>query len=204
MSDAILRYLTASRVSTRIDSYFNEDFIVARIAPVVLENTDQTTADTLRAVEKKIGMIPNLYGTFAQSPAALNGYLGFAEALTKGRLSAGQREIVALAVGQANACQYCLSAHTLIGKGAGLSEEAIAKARAGSGESGIDNAIAELAVKIVKQRGVLSDDDMQSARDAGIDDGLVIEIIANVALNTLTNYTNHIAGTDIDFPVVSL
>ena len=59
-------------------------------------------------------------------------------------------------------------------------------------------------MKIVKQRGVLSDDDLKSAAAAGLDDGLVIEIVANVALNTLTNYTNHIAGTDIDFPVVSL
>ncbi|MGQ7847263.1 carboxymuconolactone decarboxylase family protein [Granulosicoccus sp. 3-233] len=177
---------------------------MARIAPVKLENADQATADTLRAVDKKIGMIPNLFATFAQSPTVLNAYLGLSEELSKGRLNASQREIVALAVGQANACQYCLSAHTLMGKGAGLSDEAIARARTGAADGELDNAIAALAVKIVRQRGVLSDDDMKSAHDAGVDDGLVMEIIANVALNTLTNYTNHIAGTDIDFPVVSL
>jgi AhpD family alkylhydroperoxidase len=72
-------------------------------------------------------MVPNLFSTFAQSPAVLNGYLGFSDALGKGVLTAAQREIVALAVAQANECQYCLSAHTLMGKGAGLSSEASAR-----------------------------------------------------------------------------
>ena len=138
------------------------------------------------------------------APAALNGYMAFSDALTQGRLTDAQREIVALALAQVNACQYCLSAHTAIGQGAGLSGEAIAQARAGGAESALDNAIAELAVKIVRQRGVISDDDLKTASAAGVDDELVVEIIANVALNTLTNYTNNIAGTDIDFPVVSV
>lgn len=177
---------------------------MARISPVTLESTDNTTADTLRAVEKKIGMIPNLFATFAQAPAALNGYLALSDALTHGQLTAAQREIVALATGQANACQYCLSAHTAMGKGAGLSDSAIEGARAGRADSALDNAIAEMTVKIVKQRGVISDADMEIASAAGVTDSLVVEIVANVALNTLTNYTNHIAGTDIDFPVVSV
>ncbi len=177
---------------------------MARIAPITVDAAPAATADTLRAVEKKIGMIPNLFSTFALAPAALNGYLAFSDALTEGALSAAQREIVALAVGQANACQYCLSAHTAIGKGAGLSDDAIKNARAGNAESPLDNAIAELSVKIVKQRGVLSDADMAAASDAGVDNALVIEIVANVALNTLTNYTNHIADTDIDFPEVAV
>lgn len=107
-----------------------------------------------------------------------------------------------LAVGQTNACQYCLSAHTLIGKGAGLSEVAIRAARSGSAEGVQDKALVELAIKIVRQRGVLADSDLADAAAAGVDHGLVIEVTANVALNVLTNYTNQIAGTDVDFPAV--
>lgn len=177
---------------------------MSRIAPVALAQADAATQATLNGVKAKLGMVPNLFATFAQSPAALNGYLAFSDALSKGRLSAAQRELIALAVGQANACQYCLSAHTLIGKGAGLSEGAIRAARSGTAEGAQDKALVELAIKIVRQRGVLADSDLIEAAAADVDHGLVLEVTANVALNTLTNYTNHIAGTDVDFPAVPL
>ncbi|WP_296508213.1 carboxymuconolactone decarboxylase family protein [Rhodoferax sp.] len=177
---------------------------MSRIAPIALAHADATTQATLNGVKAKLGMVPNLFGTFARAPAALNGYLAFSDALSKGRLSAAQRELVALAVGQTNACQYCLSAHTLIGKGAGLSEAAIRDARLGTASDATDKAVVVLANKIVSQRGVLSDADLAEAAAAGVDEGLVIEINANVALNVLTNYTNHIAATDVDFPVVPL
>ena len=175
---------------------------MTRIAPVSLAQADAATQTTLNGVKAKLGMVPNLFATFAQAPAALNGYMAFSDALSKGRLSAAQRELIALAVGQTNACQYCLSAHTLIGKGAGLSEAAIRAARSGTAEGVQDKALVELAIKIVRQRGVLADSDLAAAAAAGVDHGLVIEVTANVALNVLTNYTNHIAGTDVDFPAV--
>ncbi len=175
-----------------------------RIQPIRREKTAGQLAATLDAVKAKIGLLPNLLATLANSEPVLNAYLGLSEALAGGRLSAAQREVIALAVGQANSCQYCLSAHTLIGKSAGLSESAIREARAGRGEGAFNDALARLAVKLVNQRGRLSDDDLGAARIAGIDDSLIVEAIALVALNTLTNYTNHVAATDIDFPVVQL
>jgi uncharacterized peroxidase-related enzyme len=175
-----------------------------RIQPIRRENTTGQLAATLDAVKAKIGMLPNLLATLANSESVLNAYLGLSEALAGGRLTAAQREVIALAVGQANRCQYCLSAHTLIGKGAGLTESAIREARAGRGEDVLHDALAGLAVKLVNQRGRLTDDDLTGARTAGIDDGLIIELIAHVALNTLTNFTNHVAATDVDFPVVQL
>ena len=175
-----------------------------QIAPLTIDTADAATAATLKAVKAKLGMVPNLLATLAHAPAALNGYLGLSETLGTGRLSATQREIVALAVGQANRCQYCLSAHTLIGKGAGLSAEAIAAARTGQAANALDDAIAGFARALVEQRGVVSADAMANYRRAGLDDGLILEVIANVALNTLTNYTNHIADTTVDFPVVAV
>ncbi|MCZ4304457.1 peroxidase-related enzyme [Zoogloeaceae bacterium G21618-S1] len=177
---------------------------MTQIAPLTLDTADTATAATLKAVKTKLGMVPNMFATLAHAPAALNGYLGLSETLAAGRLSAAQREIVALAAGQANHCQYCLSAHTLIGKGAGLSPEAIAAARQGKGGNALDAAIADFARVLVEQRGVVSAEAMTGYRRAGLDDGLILEVIANVALNTLTNYTNHVADTTVDFPVVAV
>lgn len=173
-----------------------------RINPVT--TTDAATQATLDAVKAKIGMVPNLYATFAQAPAVLTGFLGLGDALAKGSLSAAQREIVALATAQTNGCHYCVSAHTLLGKGAGLSADAIRDARQGKGANAIDNAIAALAVSLVEARGSISDADLAAARLAGLNDGLIVEVIAHVAYNTLTNFTNNVAQTAIDFPVVSL
>lgn len=175
-----------------------------QIDPLRLDSADAATAATLKAVEAKLGMVPNLFATLAHAPAALNGYLGLTETLTAGRLSAAQREIVALAVGQANRCQYCLSAHTLIGKGAGLSAGAITAARTGKAEDALDDAIAGFARALVEQRGMVPADAVAGYRRAGLDDGLILEIVAHVALNTLTNYTNLIADTTVDFPVVDV
>lgn len=174
------------------------------IVPLNLAEADSDTARTLTAVKSKLGMVPNLFTTLARAPVAFNGYLQLSEILSGGRLTAGQREIVALAVGQENGCQYCVSAHTVLGKGAGLSAEEMQKARAGTASAPLDAAIAAFARRVVAHRGRLSPGDLQAARRAGLDDGLVLEVIANVALNVLTNYTNHVAGTDVDFPPVSV
>lgn len=175
-----------------------------RIRPVSREAASPELAQIYDGVKAKIGMLPNLFATFGQAPAVLKAYLALGDALGTGRLTAAQREIVALAVGQANKCQYCLSAHTMMGKGAGLSDSAMQDARQGKAASPVDNALAELARKITVQRGELSDADLTSARAAGLDDGHIMEVIGNVAHNTLTNYTNHIAQTSIDFPVVAV
>lgn len=177
---------------------------MARIQPVNRNQASAQLAQTLDGVKAKIGVVPNLFGTFAQSPAVLNAYLAFSEALTHGALTAKQREVLALAIGQTNSCQYCVSAHSLLGKGAGLSQDEIKAARLGLSSDPLNDALAKLAIKVVNQRGVLSDADLNEARSQGVSDPLIIEVIAHVALNTLTNYTNHIAATDIDFPIVEL
>src|SRR5215469_123891 len=130
-----------------------------RIAPIDTAHADAGVQATLSAVKAKIGMVPNLFTTFALSPAVLNGYLAFSDALTKGALTPKQREIVSLAVAQANGCHYCLSAHTLLGKGAGLSPEGIQAARQGKAQHPVDNAVASFARRVVETRGQVSNAD---------------------------------------------
>ena len=177
---------------------------MSRIVPVVSSNVDRKVATTLSQVEKSLGVVPNLFATLANAPVALDGFLSLSKTLSRGRLTARQREIVALAVGQENECRYCLSAHTASSRGVGLNDAGALKARNGDGDDPFERALASFAKVIVRQRGHLSNEEFESARKAGIDDGLVMEIIANVALNTFTNYVNEVADTEIDFPEVQV
>lgn len=177
---------------------------MSRIAPVVSSNVDSKVATTLFQVEKGLGMVPNLFATLANAPVALDGFLALSKTLSRGRLTARQREILALAVGQENECRYCLSAHTATSKGVGLDDAGALKARSGDCDDPFERALASFAKTIVRKRGHLSDEELESARKAEIDDGLVMEIVANVALNTLTNYANEVADTEIDFPAVQV
>lgn len=175
-----------------------------RINPVVSSNVDAKVSATLSQVKASLGMVPNLFATLPQAPVALDGFLSLSKALSRSRLSAAQREMIALAVGQENECQYCLSAHTALAKAAGVSDADALKARAGDGADPFEHELASFAKKIVRQRGHVADNDIENARKAGIDEGLMMEIVAHVAANTFTNYANEVAGTEIDFPVVEL
>lgn len=175
-----------------------------RIAPIDPQAANPETAETLAAVKAKLGVLPNLFTTLAHSPAALNGYLQLGETLSQGRLTSRQREMIAIAVAQENRCEYCLSAHAAIGKGAGLSSEDIDRARNGGATDALDDAITDFAVQLVRGRATVTGEQLQEIRDGGVNDGLVMEIIAHVALNVLTNYVNRVADTEVDFPRVDL
>jgi len=172
--------------------------------PATIETSPAAAQPLLHAVKKQLGVVPNLFRVVGNSPAALEGYLGLNGALGKGELEAATRERIALAVAEVNGCDYCLSAHTYLGKNlAKLSDAEIAANRDGiSTDSKADVAV-RFAVKLVKARGHVSDIDVQAVKKAGYNDAQVIEIVLHVALNTLTNYVNEVAKTEIDFPVVT-
>jgi uncharacterized peroxidase-related enzyme len=175
-----------------------------RIAPVEPSQATGQAKELLAAVQAKLGVTPNLMKTLAHSPAALEGYLSLNAALAKGQLSAKVREQLALAVAQENGCGYCLAAHTLLGKNAGLKPEQIIAARKGQSEDAKSSAELELAGQILAGRGNISDAQLSAAREAGVSDGEIAEVVAHVALNVLTNYFNVLARTEVDFPPVSL
>jgi len=173
---------------------------MVRIQPVDPSHAPAASRPLLDAVRKKMGMVPNLLATLAHAPAALQSYLSQGEALAGGLLTAAERERVALSVAEANRCGYCLAAHTLIGKGAGLSSAEALLARQGSGSDARGAALARFAAQVTETRGNVSSSDVKAFLDAGWEHAHVLEVIAHVALNTLTNYTNHIAATELDFP----
>jgi uncharacterized peroxidase-related enzyme len=170
---------------------------MTRIAPVNLEHTTDATRPMLEGVQKKIGFLPNVFRVLAIAPAVLASYLQNSAALGKTSLSATQKEAIFLATSQVNGCDYCLAAHTLFAGKAGLTDQEIRSARIGE----LD-AYALLAQQITESRGHLSSEQIAAARAAGINDAKIIEVIAHVASQTLTNYLNNVALTDIDFPAI--
>ncbi len=172
--------------------------------PASIEASAAASQPLLQAVKKQLGVVPNLFRLVGNSPAALEGYLGLSGALAKGALEAPTRERIALAVAEINGCDYCLSAHSYLGKNlAKLSDAEIALNRTGGSTDKKAEAAVRFAVRLVNARGHVSDADVRAVKDAGYTDAQVIEIVLHVALNTLTNYVNEVANTEIDFPVVS-
>lgn len=142
----------------------------------------------------------NIFKGMANSPAVLEAYLGMAGALSNGLLTAKEREVLMLTVGEANGCGYCVSAHTMLGKQAGLSDEETVAARQGELKDPNLAAVATFALALHEKNGWVSDDDLAAFRDAGYTDGHIAEVVANYALSTLTNYFNHVNETEVDVP----
>jgi uncharacterized peroxidase-related enzyme len=156
----------------------------------------------LEGAQKKLGMVPNLFKTLAHSPAALQYYMSSVQALSGGVLPAALREQLALVIAGQNECDYCASAHTLMGKGAGLAAGELADNLRGRSGNAKTQAALEFAASIVKNRGRITDAQLEAVRSAGYGDAEVVEIVAHVGMNIFSNYFNHIAGTVIDFPLV--
>lgn len=173
-----------------------------RIQPVDQNTAGAAAAELLDSVKKKLGTVPNLIATMANSPAVAKAYLGFSQTLSGGTLPARLREQIALAVGERNGCGYCVAAHTMLGKGVGLAEHETCDARRATSHDPKERVALEFARKVVQERGVVAHNEVEQLRQAGYTDGEVCEIVANVALNLFTNYFNHVAGTEIDFPAV--
>lgn len=145
----------------------------------------------------------NIFRSMAASPAALDVYLGMAGALEKASLSAREREAIQLAIGQANSCDYCVSAHTVLGKMAGLSEAQTVEARRGRvGEAQL-GALVRFVLVLHEKRGFVSDQDVSEFRQAGYTDAALAETVACYALAVYTNYFNHVNQTPVDFPSVA-
>ena len=176
---------------------------MTRIAPLTESSASPEGAQLLSAIKSKLGMVPNLYATIAHAPAALSATLAFGDALGKASISAPVREQLALAIAGVNTCDYCASAHTAIGKMNGLDESELNNNLNARASDPKVQALLTLATDIVESRGNLSESQISSARSAGVNDTELVEVVALVAHNIFTNYINHIAQTEIDFPLVS-
>lgn len=174
---------------------------------VQLVNPIHTTPDRqalLGQVHKAFGATPNMFKAVANSPAALKSMWGSFGALASGTLGAKLSEQIAVAIADRNRCEYCLAAHTVLGKGAGASDQEMSDAQAGRSADPKTATALAFALKVVSNRAQLSDDDVAALRDVGFDDEHIVEILAHVALNIFTNYVNVALEVPVDFPKVAL
>lgn len=177
---------------------------MSRITIPTPEQTPAATISLLDAVKRQLGVVPNLMKLLGNSLAALEGYLSLNGALGKGALDVKTRERIALAIAEINGCNYCLSAHTYLGKNvAKLDDAEIAANRRGDSSDTKAAAAVRFAVRVAQERGHINDPDFNAVKLAGFTQAEIVEIVLHVALNTLTNYINVVAQTEIDFPQVN-
>lgn len=176
---------------------------MARLKKLEKSQAPARSQEIMEQLESK-KMLLNIFRGMANSPAVLDSYLKFSGALKEGKLDAKTRESIALAVSQTNRCDYCVAAHVMIGKQAGLDDKAVREARLGrSGDKKINGAVV-LAKQLLATQGHATDADLAAARSAGLDDGDIGEVVANVALNVFTNFFNHVNQTEVDLPKVPM
>lgn len=177
---------------------------MTRLKALSPDDATGKTKDLFNAIQKKLGMVPNMMRTMGNSSAVLEGYLNLSGALAQGTLGAKTGELIALAVAESNTCDYCLSAHSFIGeKLVGIDGPSLTSAREGINGNVKITAALKFSQALVSKKGSVSDADINAVKTAGYTEGEVGEIVAHVALNILTNYLNKTANTEIDFPVVN-
>jgi uncharacterized peroxidase-related enzyme len=190
------------RISLVTSDNAKKEILMSRLTIPALDNVPENSKPILDAVNKQLGIVPNMFRLFAKSPAALTGLTSLSGALGK-TLDVKTRERIALAVAQVNGCDYCLSAHTYLGLNlAKISQEEVTLNRQGLSSDPKALAAVRFAAKVTETRGHISDADLTAVLDAGYTEAQVIEIVSLVAENVLTNFINIVAQTDIDFPVV--
>ena len=170
------------------------------LQPLTLEQANENSKTIFTGIKSKIGMLPNLYATMGVSDKLLGGFLNFTETLKSGEFSSKEYEAIALATSQANGCAYCISAHTAIGKMNGFSEEETLGLRSNSIADTKLNALVTLASELVNLKGHPTHTTVDNFIEAGYNKAAFAEVIAIVALTTITNNIYHNGGFEIDFP----
>jgi uncharacterized peroxidase-related enzyme len=171
--------------------------------PATIDEAPAASRPLLRTAEVRFGRVPNMALLLSASPAALQGYLGLLAALDGGALGAQTSERIALAVAEANGCQYGLSLHTHRARNRiGLDDAEITANRNGASNDPQADAAVCFAAKLVRTPGTVGDDDLRALKAAGYDDGQIIEIVLHAALNTLASTIIKVGEPDIDFPLI--
>jgi len=150
-------------------------------------------------LKKAIGFVPNLYAFMAHSENGLGKYLAFQGAKTS--LSNKEKEAVNLIVSQVNGCLYCQSAHTVIGKLNGFSDEEILKIREGNSSDGKLNALVALAKDITENRGKVSSEKVDAFYAAGYTDGNLVDLVMQISDKVAMNFLHNLTRIPIDFPL---
>lgn len=177
---------------------------MTRIATIETATANAEQKALLDAIQGQLGMVPNFLKVFANSPVALRAFLGLHGIANDGTLDAPTRERIALALAQQNGCEYCVSAHTAIGRKAGLSGDEMTAARNGGSEDAQAAVAVKFAQSLMEKKGEISAVELAEIRGAGYSESDIVEIITHVGMNFLTNILGKASRVEIDFPKVEL
>lgn len=151
-------------------------------------------------LQKNLGFVPNLYAYYAKNETALGDYLALQN--RKSTLKTKEREVINLVVSQFNGCNYCLSAHTAIGKMNGFSDEQILEIR--EGEASFDtklNALAQFTLAVLENRGKAPEAAKEVFFNAGYTEANLIDAVIVIGDKTISNFVHNLTDFAIDFPL---
>ncbi|MBI3368490.1 MAG: carboxymuconolactone decarboxylase family protein [Burkholderiales bacterium] len=177
---------------------------MSRITLVDHRNANAMQKSLLDAIRAQEGRLPNYLKVLANSPVALQAFLGLRRVAEDGSLSPQTRERIALALAQYHGCEYSLAIHTALGRAAGLTGNEMAANRAGSSEDAKAAVAVELALSLSAHRGAISNAELFKAREAGLSEADIVEIITHVGMNLITAMIGKASQAEIDFPKVDL
>jgi len=164
-----------------------------------LESAPDASRASLRAIGEQFGFVPNLMGVLAAAPAALQAYVELAQLFESTSPSPEEKQVVLLTVSFENGCEYCMAAHTLAAKMAGMTPETIEALRIGGPlPDGRLEALRTFTGAVVRQRAVVPDEAVRAFLAAGFKPQQILEVLVGVTQKTLSNYVNHIAETPLD------
>ncbi len=177
---------------------------MSRINVVEKQDANPQQAELYAGITAALGMVPNFLKVLANSPVALKAFLGLHEIANAGSLDAQTRERIALTLAEQNGCQYCVSAHTAIGRKTGLDNDEMDANRAGGSQDDKAAAAVRFARALVEHKGEVTNAELEEVRNAGYSDADIVEIITHVGMNLLTNILGKASRVEIDFPRIEL
>lgn len=173
-----------------------------RLSVITPEQATGHTKQLYGALKSKVGKVPNIYQGVASSARALEALLHIGGALEEGALTAAEMEAIRLVVSEAYGCEYCLAAHSLLGKKAGLTEHEVIGIRRGISNQPKLAALVTFVSAAIEPQAHVSDDQLRAVKAAGYGDAQIIEVLLTVAQTVFTNLFNRVHQTTLDFPSV--
>jgi alkylhydroperoxidase family enzyme len=171
-----------------------------RLNSVNPEVAEGQTKELLDTVQQTFGMVPNTARVMANSPAVLESFLSFSQAMGNTAIGEKLHNQVKLSTSESNSCDYCTSILSAVAPDAGLTAEDILAGRTGSSEDHRTDTALKFAAAVLENGGKVSTEQLEAVREAGYGDTEIVEIVASVVLGCFTNFLNNVADTELDIP----
>lgn len=171
-----------------------------RLNSVNPEDAQGRTKELLETVQQAFGVVPNAAKVMANSPAVLESFLSFSQAMGQSAIGEKLHNQVKLTTSESNSCDYCTSLLSAVGPNVGLTADDILAGRTASAKDPRTDAALKFAESVLKSQGKVSNEQLEEVRKAGFDDAELVEIVTSVVLGCFTNFLNNVADTDLDIP----